>query len=277
MAGVNSTDLVTAIDDLAGYTTEKPVKTRGSSELGKEEFLQLLVCQLQNQDPLNPQSDQEFVAQLAQFSALEQMTNMSATLTNTSAYGLVGKEVIVSHKDSAGNVKEVRGTVDYVEMQNGDAKLSINGELYSMDDLVQVMDSFYAIKEYLPSVEEQEIAYDLSNPSLSNIKINLGSNGYEAGSVVVTLNGTAIDTSHMTYEDGVLTISPKAFEGLTPGKYKLAFYFDDPYSTTVTDAVTIKVVNSGVNKGEKPKEDGDDTTTDPDEPGEEETDKTETE
>ena len=173
MAGVNSTDLVTAVDELAGYTTEKPVKTRGSSELGKEEFLQLLVCQLQNQDPLNPQSDQEFVAQLAQFSALEQMTNMSATLTNTAAYGLVGKEVIVSHKDSAGNVKEIRGTVDYVEMQNGDAKLSINGELYSMDELVQVMDSFYAIKEYLPSVEEQEIAYDLSNPSLSNIKINL--------------------------------------------------------------------------------------------------------
>lgn len=157
MAETNSTDLVTGVEDLAGFKTEREIKTRGSSDLGKEEFLQLLVTQLQNQDPLNPQSDQEFVAQLAQFSALEQMTNMSATLTNTSAYGLVGKEVIVSTKDSTGKVNEVRGTVDFVQMQNGDAKLSINGELYSMDDLVQVMDSFYAIKEYLPSVEEQEI------------------------------------------------------------------------------------------------------------------------
>lgn len=253
MAETNSTDLVTGIEDLAGFKTEREIKTRGSSDLGKEEFLQLLVTQLQNQDPLNPQSDQEFVAQLAQFSALEQMTNMSATLTNTSAYGLVGKEVIVSTKDSTGKVNEVRGTVDFVQMQNGDAKLSINGELYSMDDLVQVMDSFYAIKEYLPSVEEQEITYDLKNPSITNVKINLGSNGYEANSVVVALNGAAIDKEHMTFEDGVLSISPKAFEGLTPGRYKLEFHFNDPYATSVTDKVTIKVVNGNTGDGDKEK------------------------
>lgn len=251
MAETNNTDLVTGIGDLAGFKTEREIKTRGSSELGKEEFLQLLVTQLQNQDPLNPQSDQEFVAQLAQFSALEQMTNMNTTLNNTSAYGLVGKEVIVSTKDSTGKVNEVRGTVDYVQIQNGDAKLSINGELYSMDDLVQIMDSFYAIKEYLPSVEEQEITYDLSNPSVSNIKINLGSNGYEASSVVVTLNGNAIDKEHMTFEDGVLSISPKAFEGLTPGKYELGFHFNDPYATSVTDKVTVKVVKGDNGKGDE--------------------------
>lgn len=142
MSSVTNTDLSTKLDELEGLNTEKKFEPRGSSELGKDAFLKLLVTQLSNQDPLNPQSDQEFIAQLAQFSALEQMTNMSTTLTNTSAYGLVGKQVIVNSTDSLGKVTEVRGTVDAVKMKNGSAELLIDGKTYSIDDLVQVMDSY---------------------------------------------------------------------------------------------------------------------------------------
>lgn len=53
-------------------------KTTGNSELGKEEFLTLLVAQLSNQDPLNPMDDKEFTSELAEFSSLEQLTNISA-------------------------------------------------------------------------------------------------------------------------------------------------------------------------------------------------------
>lgn len=246
MAGVSSKDLVTSLDELtyANRDTNK-VNYRGSSELGKDEFLQLLVCQLSNQDPLNPQEDTAFIAQLAQFSALEQMTNMNQTLTNTSAYSLVGKEVIVSSTDSTGKATETRGVVDYVEMKNGEAYLSIDGKMFSADDLVQVMDSFYAVKEYLPSVEEQNLKFDKSTPSLLKVKINLGSNGYEASSVAVSINGDYVSKDHLQYdaEEGILTISPEAFDELTPGTYKMGFYFDDPYSTSVTDKVTVQVVN----------------------------------
>lgn len=72
--------------------------------LGKEDFLQLLVAQLQNQDPLNPADATEFTAQLAQFSSLEQMFNMNESLESLgslsgdmerlSALGLIGKQVI---------------------------------------------------------------------------------------------------------------------------------------------------------------------------------------
>lgn len=247
-----SKELTTALDDLSINKTEKEVKYRGSTELGKDEFLKLLVCQLQNQDPLNPQDDTQFIAQLAQFSALEQMTNMNATMTSTSAYSLVGKEVIVQTKDSTGAYKEIRGTVDYVEMKNGEAKLAIDGNTYSIDDLVQVMDTFYAAKQYLPSVEELKQTYDLAKPSITKVKLNLGSNGYEASSVAVSLNGEYIDKEYLTFNDGELEISPEAFKDLLPGKYQLAFYFDDPYQTSVTDKVTIEVINSaaGGNTGE---------------------------
>lgn len=61
----------------AGNTTQ--ISDR-SSELNRDDFLQLLVAQLANQDPTNPQNGQEFAAQLAQFSSVEQLTNISQTL-----------------------------------------------------------------------------------------------------------------------------------------------------------------------------------------------------
>lgn len=56
-------------------------ETYGNSDLGKEDFLTLLVVQLTNQDPLNPMDDKEFTAQLAEFSSLEQLTNINEGIT----------------------------------------------------------------------------------------------------------------------------------------------------------------------------------------------------
>jgi flagellar basal-body rod modification protein FlgD len=88
------------------------------NDMGKDEFLQILITQLTNQDPTEPMKDREFIAQMAQFSTLEQMTNMSdefrqlgALLQSGQAVSLLGKNVDINLGAStiSGVVQEVTG------------------------------------------------------------------------------------------------------------------------------------------------------------------------
>ena len=110
------------------------------SQLGKEDFLLLLVTQMQYQDPLSPQENTDFVAQLAQFSALEQMSNLNQTVSNNSAYALIGQEVLVRITSSTGDVQEVQGSVQKVTLKNGEAYVTIEGQEYSYEDVLHVLD-----------------------------------------------------------------------------------------------------------------------------------------
>jgi flagellar basal-body rod modification protein FlgD len=65
------------IEQIIAEQANKSKNTRNTGELGKNDFLQLLITQVQHQDPLDPQSDTDFIAQMAQFSALEQMQNLN--------------------------------------------------------------------------------------------------------------------------------------------------------------------------------------------------------
>lgn len=99
--------------DIAAITGQQATQTnqaekKDKSTLGQDDFLTLLVAQLQNQDPLNPSDATEFTAQLAQYSQLEQLFNLNTAMDQMtlaqnnsqriSALGLIGKEVLVSGK-----------------------------------------------------------------------------------------------------------------------------------------------------------------------------------
>ena len=115
-------------------------ESKAKNELGKDAFLQLLVTQMKYQDPLNPSSNTEYIAQLATFSQLEQMQNISAMTSTSQALSLVGKNVIVKTKSDSGAINYISGKVDFVNMSSGKARISINGNLYSIDDLDSVID-----------------------------------------------------------------------------------------------------------------------------------------
>ena len=120
----------------------KESKTSNSS-LDKDAFLQLLVAQMKYQDPLEPTSNTEYISQLATFSELEEMQNLTSGMTLQRASGLVGQYVFMKVTDSSGNTTYPEGTVDYVVYENNKAYLSIDDNLYSIDDLDTVADSNY--------------------------------------------------------------------------------------------------------------------------------------
>jgi flagellar basal-body rod modification protein FlgD len=106
-----------------------PKKTDNGS-MGKDQFLKLFVAQLQHQDPMNPMNDSEFMAQMASFSTLEQVTNlaaanqqMAASMSSTNAVGLIGRTV--SYVDADDQIQT--GKVDKVTTAGGKPLLTVNG------------------------------------------------------------------------------------------------------------------------------------------------------
>ena len=122
-------------------TTAKTKTNTGN--MGKDEFLQLLVAQMQYQDPLEPMDNTQYVSQLATFSQLEELQNVESAVQDMQASSLLGKQVTMVTTNSSGRETEVSGYVDYITQDNGTTKLGINGNLYSVDDLRTVVDEDY--------------------------------------------------------------------------------------------------------------------------------------
>ncbi len=122
-----------------------PVDVRSAQDargLGKDDFLRLLVAQLRNQDPLQPLADREFVAQLAQFSALEQMHNVSQAVAElarrqeaAAAFALIGRRVRVQGEDGG----TAEGVVAGVRREGNSFVLLVEGRAYALDQLVEVV------------------------------------------------------------------------------------------------------------------------------------------
>lgn len=125
----------------------------------KNMFLNLMLQQLQNQDPTEPTSNTEWLSQLAQYSSLEQMTSMNEGLGNVMGYiqamyadmgasseisqtlSLIGKEVTIKDpEDKEGNTK-ITGTVSEASFEDGTGKVKINDKYYSIANIIAVRDT----------------------------------------------------------------------------------------------------------------------------------------
>lgn len=125
-------------------STTSVSKAKSTAEqYSQDTFLKLLVAEVQNQDPLQPSSNTEWVSQYATFSELETMQSMSASYDLSRASALVGKVAIMKVTGSNGDTNLIQGKVDYVTYDSGKALLNINGNAYSIDDLYNVVDEDY--------------------------------------------------------------------------------------------------------------------------------------
>lgn len=114
---------------------------RPSASLGKDAFLQLLVMQMSNQNPLEPTSDTEYIAQLAQFSMLEQLQSMSATAATSQAYGLIGKYVYLTDDTHPDGGQLLFGRVDGVLKREGKDYLVVGNRQYPLSQVTGVVNS----------------------------------------------------------------------------------------------------------------------------------------
>jgi flagellar basal-body rod modification protein FlgD len=105
------------------------------SKLGQDEFLKILTAQLANQDPLSPSSNGEFIAQMAQFSALEAMSAMSSGFMASQAYSMIGKYVYVQNGSDL-----VYGKVSGVVTEDGVNYLMIGDKYYDAKKVTGVVD-----------------------------------------------------------------------------------------------------------------------------------------
>lgn len=113
--------------------------TSSSSVLGQDAFLKLLITQLQNQDPLSPMDNTDFIAQMAQFSALEQMSQVREEIEGmrqeVTAINLLGKTVKVKLEDDT----ELEGTVEAVKNLGSTPTLTVSGKEVELSDITEVV------------------------------------------------------------------------------------------------------------------------------------------
>jgi len=194
---------------------------KGSTGLDKNSFLKILLKQLQYQDPLKPKQDKDFIAQMAQFSALEQMKNVATevkSLKKFQANFLVGKVItgrdFVTGKTVAGQVKSI------MYDSTGQVFLRVNGRSVKMDAIVSVENGTPQAlrapqrKAYKPAVQRENRSLNgpkqnvsretpVNNKLQANEKGSMGviskmaRHGYNAGIAKQDLLGGASTSENM--------------------------------------------------------------------------------
>lgn len=152
---------------MIGYNvvTERNV----SNNLGKDEFLKILITQLQHQDPLSPVEDREFIAQLAQFSALEQMKNMSHDFNMMRGMNLIGRTVYAEVYDNVtGQLVPVSGEVEATVFVNGKLYLTVDGVDLMLDDIKMVLSDSWKDRDELDDVDDSNDENIEFNPNNQN-------------------------------------------------------------------------------------------------------------
>ena len=143
----------TAVANAAAQKTGATTSTDDSNM-----FLTLMLQQLQNQDPTQPTDNTEWLAQLAQYSSLEQMTNMNSSLEDcmnyvsalyndmslnseiTQTLSLIGKEVTLKDPSDETGLKKITGTVKEASFEDGTGQVKVGDNYYSIANIIAVRD-----------------------------------------------------------------------------------------------------------------------------------------
>lgn len=148
---------VTAMKNQTAFANSRQERTTGMKN-DKNMFLTLMLKQLENQDPTEPTDNTQWLSQLAQYSSLEQMSEMNAGLKNCADFlsvmyqdmvigseisqtlSMIGKDVTIQVPDENDPTKNttITGTVSEVSFEDGTGKVKVNGEYYSISNVISI-------------------------------------------------------------------------------------------------------------------------------------------
>jgi flagellar basal-body rod modification protein FlgD len=164
----------------------KTIRARGKKygeALGKDDFMKILVTELRHQDPTQPMADREFIAQMTQFSSLEQMQNINSSMSSLNmkarygeAYAMIGKQIEAFNPLT--NIR-TEGEVTQVIRAKDDVRLMVNGKEISVDDVHAVF----------PGQQNKESVHDK----------DLSSNKTSADMNMKITPSTALDNEHKAH------------------------------------------------------------------------------
>ncbi|MBQ6515595.1 hypothetical protein IJI31_00285 [bacterium] len=149
---------ITALENESAYNKQV---TRGAvnNENDKDMFLSLMLTQLKHQDPSEPMENTEWLSQLANYSSLEQMTQVNSNLEDMSKYlstltndlstnfsitqtlSLIGKEVDISYENEYNETIRTTGKVTEASVYDGTGVVKVNGEYYSIANIQSIRES----------------------------------------------------------------------------------------------------------------------------------------
>ncbi len=181
------------IDGITNASSTPVYATESNDDMGKDAFLELMIAQLQNQDPLEPMSGTDYSAQLAQFSSLEQLQNindsinqsidanymLTQSINNTMTAGLIGKDVKIAG-DTVSYIGQDSTNIGY-ELPADARGVEVN--IY--DEAGQLVKSFTDLEE---SKGEYKLSWDFTDDSGNNLS---------HGNYRVEIDATTLDGSDM--------------------------------------------------------------------------------
>lgn len=153
---VNAYNSINQVNNSSSISNLKVQKENESLDM--KDFLNLLVAQMTNQDAMNPMDNTEFIAQMAQFSSLQAMTDLTEMSMQGQATSLIGKNVVVADYNAQGVLEVQEGTVQKVTIHSGETKLYVNDIEYDYSNVMEIK-----------QIEQQEPEPDPVQEILNNI------------------------------------------------------------------------------------------------------------
>ncbi|MGY3713916.1 flagellar hook assembly protein FlgD [Sutcliffiella cohnii] len=190
------------------YIENIPTATNKQNDImGKDDFLRLLIAQLQNQDPLNPMEDREFIAQMANFSTLEQMTNLNKSMESfvenqhmqniLSLQHYIGKEVSWEETVSEGDTQTVINNTNIVKsisLKNGLASFLLDNDkevsIYQINSVTNPIDESSNSIISASHLIGKKVSINWKNDELNDLEVT--SVLTKAGQTFITVNNDAL-------------------------------------------------------------------------------------